>query len=257
MAAARSRAVRFGLQGKGPDGAFHSPSLTIHSDSHSTHHNIHDCRRREFLQPLPPRAKAKYCYECLQWFRDGPDWMRHCNDHLCNLNKGCSAIHFSNTRTLLLSPGLCPFCLRDGRWVPFKNQAHLLRHIDNHLRAIESWPCPCPHPLCTCQFESIEELSDHFEAVHEFEKFEPFKLKPRKPERSHSTEADEPIAKRRRSKRKSSQSTEADEPIAKRRRGKMCLSKPESSDGWRKDQDGLHSLAFSRDFEGPADTSCR
>jgi hypothetical protein len=163
--------------------------------------------------------------------------MRHCEGHLSTLNKGCGPIHFSSTRSLLLSPGLCPFCLGHGRWVQFKNQANLLRHIDDHLRAIESWPFACPHPLCTCQFKSIEELSDHFEKVHEFEKFWPFKLQPRKP----------PKPKPRKSKR--SHSTEADEPLAKRRRGKMCLSKPESLHGWRKEQDGFihwHSLGTSK-----------
>jgi hypothetical protein len=60
-------------------------------------------------------------------------------------------------------------------------------------------------------------------------------MNPRKLKNSHSTEVNEPITKHRRGKRKKSHSIEADEPIIKRCYSKMCLSKPKSFNGWRKD----------------------
>ena len=69
----------------------------------------------------------------------------------------------------------------------------------------------------------MEELRDHFEMQHEFKDFLAFKLKPRKTPQTT------------RSKRRCS--TEAEVPIAKRRRGKDCLPSPELPVEWKKDED--------------------
>jgi hypothetical protein len=225
MDVVRSSTVRFRSQGKDPYSAFQSYRLTFHSDSFQVRRHIHACRRKEFLASLPRNRRAKYCYECFKWFRDGSEWSQHCEEHLRTLDKGCGPIYLSHQRSLLMSPGFCPFCLGQQTepsrlWFQWTNERDLLLHIDKHLRdEVTDWPFACPHPLCGNEMQSVRELEEHFEKDHDFGNFLFFKLKPRSPPQTAVT--------------KRSRSPEADTPVVKRRFRKM------PSDKWQDLKDGF------------------
>jgi hypothetical protein len=91
-----------------------------------------------------------YCYICYRWVI-GDDWGDHCRTHIGSLmSTKCGTITYCQT---LVRPGFCPLCLADKGLTPSHRVAswsrdHTLWTHVNELLLGQSWPMPCPHPLC-------------------------------------------------------------------------------------------------------------
>ncbi|KIJ16711.1 hypothetical protein PAXINDRAFT_131523, partial [Paxillus involutus ATCC 200175] len=123
-----------------------------------------------------PASFAKFCFLCPEghWSTSQDDWKRHCESHLANLDTlpyQCDPLIYANT---LAAPGLCFWCLGNENLPPtlrlqrFLDKASWQSHIEKEHLA-ESTGCrtpTCPHPRCTCSFETPEDRDFHLHHVH-------------------------------------------------------------------------------------------
>jgi hypothetical protein len=130
--------------------------------------HIHECRRKEKAKHLNQKPSSlEHCFDCTQWYVQGPQWDEHCRQHLSQLvSKSCASIIHRST---LIKRAFCPNCL--GTEMPpslrmrsWDRDADVLAHMEN-VHGTES----CLHPLCQgIKFEGKQSFYDHQSDVHGF-----------------------------------------------------------------------------------------
>ncbi len=113
---------------------------------------------------------TEFCHPCNIWVLDQEKREDHCKQHLTDAPIFCGLLTF---RHLLISPGLCPFCLGDEKLSASTRLQHWSRkikqqeHIEGHLAKIStSNQVQCPHPKCTSLQQGRAALKLHFSSVH-------------------------------------------------------------------------------------------
>jgi hypothetical protein len=132
--------------------------------------HIHYCRKSHLEESFGPAIE--FCELCLTWIRQ-EDVGVHLEKHLQHMPSDCGVFCF--TKGLLVSPGLCPFCLGESklevkdRFVGFEDTRQQLDHLVQHFERLSGGHIHCPHPSCSSEFDSEHDLIAHFEHFHGIE----------------------------------------------------------------------------------------
>lgn len=109
----------------------------------------------------------KYCFDCTEWYVEGPQWDDHCQQHLSRLSsKNCASITYRST---LIKPAFCPDCLGTDmspslRMKSWDRDADVVAHLEK-VHGTDS----CLHPLCQdVKFEDEQSFYYHLSDAHGF-----------------------------------------------------------------------------------------